>query len=351
MTGKPRRVAMAMAMAATRPAKVARRALLAGMAGGPLLALPRWVGAQAGAAVNAAADTAVGASPASAPAPPPAPDADAPLIEALAIGRSAIELQFAPGFEPQLQAQARAWVLRSGAAVRGYFGSFPVAQAEILLTPVEGAGVRGGVTYAEPSLLIRIHLGRETTQAQFLDDWIMVHEMVHLAIPRVPRSQNWLHEGIATYVEGVARGRAGWVAPATVWRDWVTAMPKGQPQDGDAGLDHTPTWGRTYWGGAMFCLLADVELLKRSGGRAGLQQALQGVLAAGGHYGVAWPVDRILATADKAVGQTTLIEIYTLMKDAPAPADLARLWQELGVLGGTLNDDAPLAAVRRAILS
>ena len=330
MTGKPRRAALA--MAAARPAKNARRALIAGMAGGALLALPRWAGAQAGGAPNA-------------------PDPDAPLIEALTIGRSAIELQFAPGFEPRLQAEARAWVLRSGAAVQGYFGRFPVAQAEILLMPVDGGGVRGGVTYGEPSLLIRIRLGRETTPAQFLDDWIMAHEMVHLAVPRVPRSQNWLHEGIATYVESVARGRAGLVAPATVWREWVTAMAKGQPQDGDAGLDHTPTWGRTYWGGAMFCLLADVEMLKRSGGRAGLQQALQGVLAAGGHYGVAWPVDRILATADKAVGQTALTELYTRMREAPAPADLDRLWRELGVVGGVLDDDAPLAAVRRAILS
>ena len=320
-TCKPRRWALA------RPAAVARRDVLAGLAGGALLSLPCWAGAQADA------------------------QADAPVIEPLSIGRSAIELQFAPGFEPRLQAEARAWVLRSGAAVQAYFGRFPVEQVEILLTPVEGGGVRGGVTYGEPSLLIRIRLGRETTREQFLDDWIMVHEMIHLAVPRVPRSQHWLHEGIATYAESVARGRAGLVAPATVWKEWATAMPKGQPQPGDAGLDHTPTWGRTYWGGAMFCLLADVELLKRSERRAGLQQALQGVLAAGGNYGVAWPVDRILATGDKAVGQTVLTELYTRMKDAPAPADLDGLWRELGVNGNVLNDDAPLAAVRRAILA
>ena len=305
------------------PRAVARRDVLAGLASGALAVLPRWAGAQP----------------------------DAPTIDTLTFGRSSIELQFAPGFGPGLQAEARAWVLRSGAAVQRYFGTFPVAQAELLLTPVDGGGVRGGVTYGEPTLLIRIRLGRETTQAQFLDDWIMVHEMIHLAIPRVPRSQNWLHEGIATYVEGVARGRAGLVAPATVWREWATAMPKGQPQPGDAGLDHTPTWGRTYWGGAMFCLLADVEMLKRSGRQAGLQQALQGVLAAGGNYSMAWPVERILATADMAVGQTTLSELYGRMKDSPSPADLDGLWRKLGVNGDTLNDDAPLAAVRRAILA
>ncbi|MBX9641352.1 MAG: hypothetical protein K2X97_16950, partial [Mycobacteriaceae bacterium] len=191
----------------------------------------------------------------------------------------------------------------------------------------------------------------ETTEAQFTDDWVLVHEMVHLAIPLVPRSQNWLHEGIATYVESVARGRVGLVAPATVWRGWASDMPQGQPQAGDAGLDHTPTWGRTYWGGAMFCLMADVELLKRSAQRTGLQQALQGVLAAGGHYGVSWSVDRILSTADAAVGLTTLTDLYRRMKDSPEPVDLDGLWRSLGVTRSTLNDDAPLAGVRRAILS
>jgi hypothetical protein len=309
----------------------ARRRLLAGAAGATLLALPKWARAQPGAPADA--------------------DAAQPVIEMLNIGSSQLELQFAPGFDARLRDEARVWVRRSGDAVAAYFGGFPVAQAELLMQPVDGAGVRGGVAFGEPSLFVRIRLGRDTTHAQFLDDWILVHEMVHLAIPRVPRSQNWLHEGIATYVESVARGRAGLVPAATVWRDWAKAMPQGQPQAGDAGLDHTPTWGRTYWGGAMFCLLADVQMLKRSARKAGLQQALQGVVAGGGTFAVPWPLQRILDTADAAVGQTTLAELYARMKDAPAPADLGSLWRELGVQGEKLDDTAPWAAVRRAILS
>ena len=310
------------------PATPTRRRCLAGLASGWLLGMPALVHAEPAAPVDAAQ----------------------PLVESVAIGRARLELQFAPGFDAGLQAEARAWVRRSAAAVSAYFGSFPVPQAELLLIPVDGAGVRGGVTYGVPALVIRIRLGRDTTRAQFLDDWILVHEMVHLAIPRIPRSQHWLHEGIATYVESVARGRAGLVSAASVWRAWARAMPQGQPQAGDAGLDHTPSWGRTYWGGAMFCLLADVQLLQRSDRRAGLQQALQGVLAAGGSYAVAWPVERILATADEAVGQTTLMALYQRLKDSPEPTDLEGLWRELGVAGDTLDDSAPLAAVRRAIL-
>ncbi|MEQ1685741.1 MAG: hypothetical protein ABL916_19010 [Burkholderiaceae bacterium] len=312
-------------LASSPPGSHERRVVLLGLASAALWALPQRLAAQAGEAQ--------------------------PTIEMLTLGDSRLELEFAPGFDGRLRAEATAWVRRSAAAVVGYFGRFPVQRVEVLLVPAEGAGVRGGVTYGEPSLLVRVRLGRETTTAQFRDDWIMVHEMIHLAVPRVPRAQSWLQEGLATYVESVARGRAGLVAPATVWREWARAMPQGQPRTGDAGLDHTPTWGRTYWGGAMFCLIADVQMLTRSGRRAGLQQALQGVLAAGGNYGVAWPADRILATADAAIGQTTLTELYQRMKDSPEPAQLDALWRELGVVGDTLDDTAPLAAVRRAILS
>ena len=274
-----------------------------------------------------------------------------PGVETLRILRSRIELQFAPGFSPALQAAARTWVITSADAVARYFGRFPVPKVELLLVPEEGSGVRTGVTYAEPSLLMRIRLGRDTTESQFTDDGVLVHEMVHLAIPRIPRAQNWLHEGVATYVESVARARVGLVSAETVWREWAKAMPQGQPQAGDAGLDHTPTWGRTYWGGAMFCLLADVELLKRSQLCTGLQQALQGVLAAGGQYGVPWTVERILTAADAAVGQTVLTELYGRMKDSTEPVDLAGLWRDLGTTDGKLNDKAPLADVRRAILA
>ena len=274
-----------------------------------------------------------------------------PDSETLNILRSRIELQFAPGFSKAAQQAARTWAITSADAVARYFGRFPVPKVELLLVPEGGSGVRSGVTYAEPSLLMRVRVGRDTTEAQFIDDGVLVHEMVHLAVPRTPRAQNWLREGIATYVESVARGRAGLVSAETVWRDWAKAMPQGQPQAGDAGLDHTPTWGRTYWGGAMFCLLADVELLKRSQLRTGLQQALQGVLAAGGQYGVPWTVERILAAGDAAVGQTALTELYERMKASAEPIDLAGLWRELGTSGGTLNDQAPLANVRRAILA
>ena len=261
-----------------------------------------------------------------------------------------LEVQFAPGFDAPLRERTLPWVRSGAAAVAGYLGRFPVPQAELLLLPVDGDGVVSGVSFGVPSPLIRIRIGREVSDAQLRDDWILTHEMVHLAVPQLPLRQRWLHEGIATYAEALARSRAGRVAAAAVWQGWFRAMAQGLPEANDRGLDFTPTWGRTYWGGAMFCLLADVRLRQRGAGAPGLQQALQGVLAAGGDYRVRWVATRVLATADAAVGGSTLSTLYEEMKDRPVRVDLERLWRQLGVEADRLRDDAPLAAVRRAIL-
>jgi hypothetical protein len=283
-------------------------------------------------------------------APLAAADDEQPVIVNQPVTGAQIELQFTPGFDDAQRERARQWVVRSAAAVSGYFGRFPVPQLELLLKGSAGDGIASGTTFGEPALHMRVSLGRDTSAARYRDDWVLVHEMVHLAVPRVPRAQRWLHEGIATYVESLARARAGLVDAGQVWRGWVRQMPLGQPQAGDRGLDHAAGWGRVYWGGAMFCLLGDVRMRQRGVATRGLQHALQGVLEAGGDYRVAWPVQRILETADAAVGGTTLIDLYGAWKDNAATVDLAALWRELGVDGDRLRDDAPLAAVRRAVL-
>ena len=130
-------------------------------------------------------------------------------------------------------------------------------------------------------------------------------------------------------------------------------MPKGLPQAGDEGLDNTDTWGRRYWGGAMFCLFADIEIRKATGNRVGLQDAMRGVLAAGGSHEVDWSIERILSTADKAVGVNALTRLHNEWGRKPVAPDLDKLWRDLGlrVEDGKLavDDAAPLAAFRQAI--
>jgi len=256
---------------------------------------------------------------------------------------------FSGGAAPVLE-----WVTRSADIVSRYYARFPAARVTVGLAPQSGAGVQGGKTFANPNAYIRVQLGREVTAAQLFNDWVLVHEMTHLALPDTGEEHAWLSEGLATYVEGVARVQAGNRSEADVWAEEMRSMPRGLPQEGDRGLDHTHTWGRTYWGGAMFCLLADVGIRRSTQLRFGLQEALRAVLRESGGLATDWPIERVLRTGDAAVGTRTLEELYGQMKDTPVAPDLMTLWRELGVLpegdSVRLVDDAPLAVVRHAIM-
>ncbi len=248
-----------------------------------------------------------------------------------------------------------AWIERSAHIVAGYYGTFPVRELRLHLEAEPGQRVSGGTTWADPGARIRIRLGREASAATLEEDWVLVHEMTHLALPDTGEAHAWLSEGVATYVEGVARVQAGNRSEADMWTEELSAMPRGLPGPGDAGLDRTHTWGRTYWGGAMFCLLADVEIRTRTHNRLGLQDALRAVLTASGGLKADWPIERVLKTGDAAVGVPALEELYGRYALRPEAPDLEALWRNLGVLrtaeGIRLSDEAPLAAVRHAILS
>jgi hypothetical protein len=245
------------------------------------------------------------------------------------------------------------WVKASASTVANYYGHFPVPHLTVRMRESSGSGIRHGVTYPKDGGLIFISVGTEADIAATKDDWVLVHEMIHLAFPSMEDEHHWIEEGISTYVEPVARARTGGMTVAEVWRTFVRDMPKGEPQSGDQGLDKTPTWGRTYWGGAIFCLLADVRIRERTRNQKGLEDALRGINRGGGNITEDWDIGKALALGDKATGTSVLSDLYNEMRDKPAPVDLDQLWTKLGIAmkdgAVTFDDKAPEANIRKAI--
>jgi hypothetical protein len=269
------------------------------------------------------------------------------------IAGSVIHVGFAPGEMSLPKDKILDWVRTAAQAIVTYYGKFPVQSLRLLLVPVDGARVRGGTTWGYRGAAIRILVGKQSSMDDLRRDWVIVHEMVHLALPDLPERYAWLSEGLAVYIEPIARVQAGDLTADEIWREMVRDMPKGLPGPGDEGLDNTDTWGRKYWGGALFCLRADVDIRKRTGNKLGLQDAMRGVLAAGGSHEVNWSIDRVLATADKAVGLDTLEKLHRELGDTPVATDLDRLWRDLGVIPRgdhvEFDEGAPDATVRKAI--
>ncbi len=306
---------------------------------GALLSLPSVLG-------TARLSFASAAKPADTPADSPAP-------AQLTVENVTIDLTFSPGPLELSRSQVLDWITVSARGVARYYGRFPVPHVRILLTPEKGAGVRFGTTRGGQDPFIKIWLGQFTDAAMLQRDWVMTHEMVHLAFPTVPDAHQWLDEGIATYVEPLARLGAEQVRAEKVWQDLVEGLPHGLPRAGDQGLDYTHTWGRTYWGGALFCLLADLEIRQRTANDRGLQDALRAIVAAGGTMAVAWSLRHTLEVGDRAIGVPVLTELYDRMKAKPVDVNLTELWRRLGieVRGDSVvfQEDAPLATIRRAI--
>jgi hypothetical protein len=252
------------------------------------------------------------------------------------------------------QAALLDWVSRAARAVSAYYGRFPVPRARVRIFAEGGRGVSHGTSYGDDGVWCRISVGRRTTVADLDRDWMMTHEMVHFAFPSVARRHHWIEEGTATYVEPIARVQIGNLTAADVWGDMLRDMHQGLPEEGDRGLDNTHTWGRTYWGGALFCLLADIEIRKNTANAKGLEDALRSINRAGGSIETDWPLERAFEIGDKATGGKTLMELYRKMRAAPVMVDLPDLWKRLGVgrqdAKVIFDDRAPLAGVREAIM-
>jgi len=273
------------------------------------------------------------------------------------VGASTLQVDFAEGSFDLPKSAILARIATAASAVATYYGRFPVATARILVIPVpDRHGILQGTTWGDmhgwPGFT-RLRIGEHTTAAELASDWMITHELTHMAFPSMPDNQHWIEEGLATYIEPVERVMIGDLTAPKIWHDMVRDMPQGEPAPGDQGLDNTHTWGRTYWGGAMFCLVADVQIRQQTHNRLGLQDALRAIVAAGGTIDHDWTLPQALAIGDRATGTRVLTELYAQWKDKPVQYDLPALWTQLGIRatpdGVEFSDSAPLAAIREAI--
>jgi hypothetical protein len=250
--------------------------------------------------------------------------------------------------------QLQAWVQQSAGIVAEYYAGFPIAEAWVAIRGARGGGVMNGRANATTGgAIVNVNVGLKATPDALAADWILVHELIHLAFPGVKRRHHWLEEGLSVYVESIARVHAANITTDQVWSGFISGMPNGLPRAGDQGLDYTPTWGRTYWGGALFCLLADIRIREATNGRHDLRDALRAIVAAGFNMTKSADIRDVLSVADQATGVDVLVTLYDEMRDQPLPTEINSLWTELGVAEreGTIHydDDARQADIRRAL--
>jgi predicted metalloprotease with PDZ domain len=257
-----------------------------------------------------------------------------PLDEArVQVEGGIVDVALAPAEGGPPKAEVVEWVERSALTVAAFYVGYPVKRAQVIVLPGSRRPVGFGTTLGNGGASIMIWLGRGATREHLLRDWVLVHEMTHLGFPNVPSEQHWLEEGLATYVEPIARARAGLLPEKEAWRGLVQGLPNGQPRAGERGFDSTRRWGALYWGGALFWFLADLEIRETTQGRRSVDDALRAIASSGGTIATRWPVARVLDVGDRATGTDVLRRMYARLGTAAAvPVDLEATWNRLGIV-------------------
>lgn len=285
--------------------------------------------------------------------------AEAFQSEELLSSGARIEVQFIDGV-PQLGKQIIcSWIERCAKAVATYYGRMPVKRLRVKVHNSGGeeigfatAGMERGVAEIE------IPVGVNTPKRCLDEDWILTHEMVHLGFPIVAWKDRWLTEGMATYIEPLARLQIGNIDEKEVWTDLIRNTPKGQPRRENEILSGSRRIDRIYWGGAIFCLVADVEIRKKSKNRVGLQDVLRYIPRNGANiYSDDEPRDALavpLKSPELKASAELLLNLYDRYNSIAVRPNLDELFSYLGVSllpSGRvyLENRAPGASIRKAI--
>lgn len=254
------------------------------------------------------------------------------------------------------------WVAQAGAAVADLYDGFPVSRAQALIVPTRGPGVVFGNAAQGGGNSVALLVGTEVKADALRDDWVAVHELLHLGMPMVDDAARWLSEGMATYYEPVMRARAGWITPARAWWLLHEGFQRGQTRGGGRTLakesrdmDQTRAYWRVYWAGAAIALIADVALRQQPGAPT-LDQQMRAIRACCLDAPRRWPAEDLLARIAVAGAVPDLADIAGRYTGAAAFPDLTATYAALGLrvdagnqLVVSTSDDAA-RALRDAIM-
>jgi hypothetical protein len=272
----------------------------------------------------------------------------------VSVASGMIQLDTPAGFDQARRAWLAAWLSNAGEVVSLATGRFPVPRAQVIVLPTGASAFRFGHTGRSGGASIVLFMPSDVELASLREDWIAIHEFSHLLHPFVRREDAWLSEGLATYLQEVLRVRAGMLDASAAWRRMYEGAALGRDAPGNLSSEtlrmaYAANYQTVYWAGAAIALMADVELRRRTQGRASLDSALAAIADQPEFMQAPASADSLIDALDRTSGESAFRDVAARYLNGRELPDLSELYRELGLRQE--RGDAPLAWVRDAIMA
>lgn len=200
-----------------------------------------------------------------------AADADADAHAETAIAQ--YQLHWQHDFSQAQQTVLSQWLAFSSQATLNTLGPYPFTMQLYLYQRPANEPVPWANTWRETSQQVHFYVAPQFSKSHFIADWTAYHEMAHLALPYLGRSNAWFAEGFASYMQYQIMQQAGLIdnaaiaisdkfAPQRIHYLQPTSMAATA-----ALLLGQRRFPAGYWGGAQFFVVADRQLQQQGKGK------------------------------------------------------------------------------------
>lgn len=116
---------------------------------------------------------------------------------------------------------------------------------------------------------VNIHVDPGFTSTELLADWTAYHELAHLFLPFLGRSNSWFAEGFASFMQYPLMHAAGVMTTDAMWATYrakIERAKRNYDMPERLFIDAVPTlrerrdFPTQYWGSAIYFLRVDTEL-------------------------------------------------------------------------------------------
>lgn len=281
------------------------------------------------------------------------------------IGKAKINIAVLNGHPAADQKALLQWVNKNLDALAMAYGDFPVPRLQLLVVPVgkDPEPVTWGQVMRGGGDAVHVYIDQTQTLENFLDDWVLIHELSHLLHPWINGKDPWLYEGLGSYYQNVLRARAGLLTPQQAWANLHQGFQRGIQKtlpgrtlaQVSENMSRNKNFMRVYWSGAAIALLADYKLRQQSNGKQSLDTALNELHHCCLPTRHLWEGLELMKKLDEITGTEVFTGLYNQYISSTKFPDMTAIYRELGltVQGKKLilDDHAPAANIRKAIMS